>query len=313
MKGSVMETSQYGGWQRNVRLSNGRIELVITGDVGPRIIRCGFAGKRNLFCNFNEQIGGKGEKEWMIRGGHRLWIAPEYMPLTYELDNSKVDMKAIRGGVKVSSPLGKITHCLKTMSVTLSEKKNEATVIHEIKNCGRKALSMAPWALTVMAADGMAVIPLPSKAAHSAQLLPNQEWTLWAYTDLMDKRFRIGDKYMFFSQNRRKGPNKVGILNKEGWVAYVLGEFLFVKTVEWQAGAVYPDGGVNFETYSNERMLELETLGPQIMLKPGKTVRHVEKWFLFDGVPFIRTEKDADREIRRRVRSRHLSGQETAS
>ena len=38
----VVEMIPYRRWKNNVRLSNGDIELVVTLDVGPRIIHCGF-------------------------------------------------------------------------------------------------------------------------------------------------------------------------------------------------------------------------------------------------------------------------------
>lgn len=297
-----MDIIQYGGWKKNARLSNGSMEIVVTGDVGPRVIHCGFVGQKNLFAQFKDQMGKHGEKEWMIRGGHRLWIAPEQKPLTYELDNKAVEFKAVKGGLKTLEEVGSLSHCQKTMTITMSDRKNEVTLVHEIANRGRKAMEMAPWALTVMAPGGMAIIPLPKKIAHTAQVLPNQEWTLWGYTDFTDSRFRLGSRYVFFSQDRKKGPNKLGLLEKEGWVAYVLGSNMFVKTVEWKAGVQYPDGGVNFETFSNEAMLEVETLGPLVTLKPGQVIRHVEKWYLFDKVPFIRTEADADKYVTARVK-----------
>jgi len=52
-------------------------------------------------------------------------------------------------------------------------------------------------------------------------------------------------------------------------VAYQLGDCLLVKCFQWIEGATYPDGGVNFETFSNEQMLEVETLGPLVTLKPA--------------------------------------------
>ena len=45
------------GWKKCVRLSNGVIELIGTLDVGPRIIRFGFVGDENQFCEFVEQMG----------------------------------------------------------------------------------------------------------------------------------------------------------------------------------------------------------------------------------------------------------------
>jgi hypothetical protein len=106
---------------------------------------------------------------------------------------------------------------------------------------------------------------------------------------------------VFFRQDRRKGPAKLGVAQREGWVAYQLGDTVLVKRFDWKEGATYPDGGVNFETFSNEDFLEVETLGPLVTLKPGRSTEHVERWLLLKGVPKVKSEADADRFIRRRL------------
>ena len=56
---------------------------------------------------------------------------------------------------------------------------------------------------------------------------------------------------VLFRQDPRRGPNKIGIAHRPGWVAYLREGLLFVKRFAFREGATYPDGGVNFETYSN--------------------------------------------------------------
>ena len=41
----------YGGWDNCYEISNGIVDLVITGDVGLRVIRYGFIGDVNEMCN----------------------------------------------------------------------------------------------------------------------------------------------------------------------------------------------------------------------------------------------------------------------
>jgi hypothetical protein len=289
----------YGGWKNNVRVSNGELELVLTGEVGPRVIRLGFAGQRNLFAEMKGQMGGTNEKEWMIRGGHRLWIAPEAKPLTYELDNAPVQIRAIRNGVKTVQATGPLSGVQKTMEFTMAPRRNEVKVVHTLTNRSRKPVTLSPWALTVMAPHGMAIIPLPEKIPHTKRLTHNQEWSLWGYTDFTDGRWTIGSRYLFFRQDPKKGPNKLGVAHREGWVAYQLDQFLFVKCFAYLDGAKYPDGGVNFETFSNEEMLEVETLGPLVTLQPGRSVRHEELWSLYKGLKPVRTEADADKLVRK--------------
>ena len=43
---------------------------------------------------------------------------------------------------------------------------------------------------------------------------------------------------------------------------------------------VYPDGGCSFETYTNDVMLEFETLGELKTVAKGETSEHSEVWTL---------------------------------
>src|SRR3954453_10057514 len=82
-----IEKTAWGGWPNCYRITNGEVELIVTTDVGPRVMRYAFVGGQNLFKEFTPQLGKHGEKEWMPRGGHRIWMGPEDAKLTYELDN----------------------------------------------------------------------------------------------------------------------------------------------------------------------------------------------------------------------------------
>lgn len=96
----MIEKTKYKGWENCVRVSNGRVELVVTTDIGPRIIRYGFVGKENEFCEVKSQLGLIGGDEWRIYGGHRLWHSPEDEKRTYEPDNGPVGWEEIPGGIK---------------------------------------------------------------------------------------------------------------------------------------------------------------------------------------------------------------------
>jgi hypothetical protein len=205
--------------------------------------------------------------------------------------------KAVKAGVKFSQEPGKLTQVAKAMTVSAPDRKNRITIEHTLTNCGRKSVTLAPWALTVMAPGGKAILPLPKKVPHTSRLTHNQEWSIWSYTDFGDPRWTLGSRYVILRQDKRRGPTKLGVAHREGWVAYQLGEFLFVKEFSFVEGAAYPDGGVNFETFTNEDMLEVESLGPLVTLKPGAATRHTEVWQLFRGVPKCEKEADIDRHI----------------
>jgi hypothetical protein len=156
-----------------------------------------------------------------------------------------------------------------------------------------------------MAAGGMEIIPLPPKKPHPggvtkttkpADYWPNQNLVLWPFFDFKDPRWEFGSKYITLKQSKR-GPTKIGLLHAEGWAGYLNGGTLFVKNVAIDAGKTYPDRGCNFETFTNEDMLEVETLGPLVMLGPGQTAELLEHWSLFKNVPDCKDEKDIGRRI----------------
>ena len=53
----TIERIAWGGWPNCYRLSNGEADLIVTSDIGPRIMRYGFAGGQNFFKVFEDQTG----------------------------------------------------------------------------------------------------------------------------------------------------------------------------------------------------------------------------------------------------------------
>ncbi|MGC3989346.1 MAG: hypothetical protein QM796_06640 [Chthoniobacteraceae bacterium] len=97
-----IKKTAHAGWQNNLQLINDKVELIISLDVGPRIISYKTPGGSNVLKNYPEQLGCSGESEWKIRGGHRLWIAPEHEVLSYLPDNNPVTHELLSpGGVKL--------------------------------------------------------------------------------------------------------------------------------------------------------------------------------------------------------------------
>ena len=81
-------------------MANADVELIVTLDVGPRVIRYGAPGGPNLFGESAEQLGKSGEPSWMPRGGHRLWTAPEDKTRTYAPDNRAVEHTVLSSDAK---------------------------------------------------------------------------------------------------------------------------------------------------------------------------------------------------------------------
>lgn len=291
-----MEKVSYRGWPNCYRLANDEIELIVTGDVGPRIIRFGFIGDDNEFGEFAEQIGQTGGTEWRIYGGHRLWHAPEDKVRSYYPDNSLVQVAEENGTVRVIQPPETTTGIQKELAITL-EAANRVKVRHSLRNVGLWPIELAPWALSVMAPGGVGIVPQPARA-HPDRLLPNRVLVLWPYTDMIDSRIHWGSKFILLRQDQNaQAPAKIGLSANDGWGAHLRQGHLFLKTFEYIEGANYPDYGCSLEMYTNDRILELETLGPLQRLAPGDVAEHVEHWFLFQGVEANENEESIARAV----------------
>ena len=299
----MITRTSYGGWANTVTLSNGVIELVATLDVGPRIIRFGLIGGPNLFKEFPEQMGGTGEREWMSRGGHRLWHAPEAKPRTYALDNSPVQFAQHDDFSMTLTQQPETENGIqKQIDILMSADDNVVTLSHSLTNLGPWTIEMAPWALTVMAPGGMAITPLPEKRPHTEVLTPELPLVLWPYTDLRDPRLSLGSRYITLTQDAAAtAPTKIGLGQPLGWAAYLNQGQLFVKYFDYDPSAIYPDFGCNFETFTNDAMLEVESLGPLNVLEPGDTADHDETWRLIADIPAVQTEDDIDRLVRAKI------------
>jgi len=277
-----MEKVYYGGWPNCVRLTNGKVELIATTDVGPRIIRFGFVGGQNLFREYKESAGLIGGEEWRLYGGHRLWHAPEAMPRTYAPDNSTVAYKFENNTLKLSQTVEASTGIEKQIEVTLDDKEDRVSLVHRLINRNLWEVELAPWCLSVMAQGGRAILPQERFIPHTEELLPARPLVLWYYTNMADPRWKWSTRYIQLQQDPSNSkPQKIGIRNTLGWAAYQLGEDLFIKRFPFDDKASYIDYGSNNEIFTNEAMLEVESVGPVTRLAPGAQVEQKETWYLF--------------------------------
>lgn len=279
----------YGGWNRCLRISNSLMDLVITLDVGPRIIRCGFVNHRNLFVEYPDQMGRTGDPEYHSYGGHRLWIAPEDRNLTYYPDNGPVSWTNEEDWVYLK-PAPEDTGFQKEIRIRLDPHRAQATIRHVLTHRGVHPRSVAAWALSVMAPGGTAFIPHEPFHPHPERLLPVRPMVFWSYTDMRDPRWIWGPAFLRLRQDdSASAPQKIGAWNTKGFAGYLNDGTMFLKTFPAEPDKQYPDFGCNCEFFTNRKMLELESLSPLAHLAPGQSITLDEEWFL---VPDVKDESD---------------------
>ncbi|EPY06113.1 hypothetical protein PAALTS15_16581 [Paenibacillus alvei TS-15] len=279
-----MNTIQHERWGESLHLENGTYEVIVPLTFGIRIMHFSLCGQENMLFEDREgAIRQEGEAfhtlgsdGWLLRGGHRLWASPEAYPRTYTPDDRPIEYVQTESGVRLIAPVEPWTQCAKEIELIFQQ--DDVVVIHRIANKGAWPIQLAPWAITVMAPGGTAVVP---QITRDTGLLPNRSISLWPYAAMNDERVTWGERHIEVKQVAHlKQAFKFGMLQEEGKASYTRNGIVFEKRYETISGASYPDGGCSFELYTNEHILELESLGPLVTLEPEAVATHQEVWSL---------------------------------
>jgi hypothetical protein len=249
-----------------------------------RIVRFAPKGKPNLFADVGLNPLHTPHGDFRLRGGHRLWHAPEAMPRTYIPDNQGAVVTDVTDGVRIEMPAELWTGIAKSVQIELSAERPRVTIHHQLRNEGAWAVELAPWAITMLRLGGAGIFPQPSVPADQAGLLPNRNFSLWPYALSQDPRLTLRDDFIIVGASPRLPPLKFGYFNPIGWMGYWIDDVFFVKRFEVPGGGRFPDGGCNAECYCNDQFIELESLGSLELVEPGQAVEHTETWEVYDSL-----------------------------
>lgn len=293
-----MKVCKVGEYENCVELVSGKFRIAVTQDFGPRVIG-GFIGKgENIFVVMPDEPMKGIDTGFKLRGGHRLWHSPEAAPRSYAPDNVPVKVTNTKAGLVFECEPEPLTGIQKSITISKGE-KNCFVLNHRLTNCGLWDVTLAPWALSMMAPGGMAVIPQGRDTKRNPYAM-DRALTLWPYSKFNDYRLKLEDDYIFLKQDTKAAaPIKIGYYASDGWIAYLVNGAAFVKHIEFydQNEVVYPDNGCNLESYSCKSFCEIETLAPLFQLAPGESCEHVEIWQAIDGIPEIKTGADFDKHV----------------
>lgn len=257
-------------------VQNEKYEIIIPLEYGLRILS--FKDKNSFnFLGEDIEVSRKFENDsWHIRGGHRLWCTPEEFPRTYLPDNDKIDYKIDNERLILIQKINKKTQIQKKMILEFINNGKELMIEHILINKGLWPINTAAWAITILKTGGIATVPLNKRKEN---LLSTKLFSLWSYCDLSDKRINFKkDMFTLKQDTNNKDSFKIGTNNEEGYASYELGKYRFKKCFNFFEGKEYPDNGCSFEIFTNDKVLELETLSPIYCIKPNEKISHIEKW-----------------------------------
>ncbi|MCG9895704.1 MAG: hypothetical protein MH204_09535 [Fimbriimonadaceae bacterium] len=257
---------------------------------GPRVMNLRIGDRASPFMVYEDQIRRQTPDVFLNFGGHRLWAAPEISGWTDASDLGPTEVE-VRGDAVWTAGENPVSRLWREISV---EPLGEGLLVrHRLTNRGDRTVRIAPWALTVLKGGGEAVLAQEPYASHEDVLLPARPMVLWPYTDMSDPRVSWGRRLIRLRHDPEGRPFKLGLWMSEGVALWHGQGLIFGKRFQSPPASDCPDFGVNFETFTNQDMLELESLGAVRDVEPGGSVDHAETWLLCEGAGCPDGEADA--------------------
>ncbi|MDP2137604.1 MAG: hypothetical protein Q8J74_07085 [Candidatus Didemnitutus sp.] len=270
--------------ERAVELRTRDFRLVAVTSNGPRIAFFGRPDGENLF---HWAPGQHRRGQWDLQGGHRLWTTrpgADESEETYHADSGACTVEVAGRGFTVTAPVDAATRLQRGFRVR-APVANRVTVEHFVCNTGPMLWSGGLWALTCTAPR--------AATTYSAPLGDGSAWdysTVVAFRTWGGGHGGVGFEDPQFSTARDQfvlrpsgRENKRMLKADAGIMAMHDPErgTLFVKHAAYEPGSAYPLGtNLAFYVGPENFMVEMETMGPAVTLKPGATLHHTETWFL---------------------------------
>jgi hypothetical protein len=264
-------------------LENDFLSIEYLSQAGPRIVRLIYkAANINLLAETPDEKLKSPHGDYSIHGGHRFWAAPESPEFTYIPDDSGLKVENSVNSVNLIGAIEKPTGLQKTIEISLPASSPSVFLNHVLTNCSKNTIICAVWTITVLPSGGKAIMPL--RGEPGSKLLPDRQISFWPYGKFTDPRFHLLDDNLTVDVTPAKEIFKVGARCPQGRLSYYNNNIVFRKEFSFNPSAHYPDFGCNAEIYTNGLIVELESLGGLVELKPGQSIHHSETW-LIDEVP----------------------------
>ncbi len=254
----------------------GEITVGVALDFGLRISYLSFGGSENLFFEQpNDMTELSTPEGWRVRGGHRLWLAPEGKH-DYYPDNESITAEVLADGLRIRQKNDPWLRAEKTVEIRFLP-ENTLELRHLVKNTDTASRRVSLWGVTSLAAGGTEYIPMAVRDGGSD---PNHVFATWDYTSLGDERATYERDLITLDHYATGKKYKIGVGHPKGSVRYENRGVVFEKLLDVKDGAEYPDGGVSFETFLCDHMVEVETLSPLMDIGAGETATYSEFWKL---------------------------------
>jgi len=275
-----------------IELTTRALRLVAVHEYGPRIAFLGKPKGENLLL---WAPGKYGRNKWDLGGGHRVWIArpgADECEETYAPDNGVCEVAEHKNGFRLTSAEDKTNCTRRGMDVKVLD-DDMLQMDNFVTNTGDMLFSGSVWALTctVPQKGTLYGVPIGDNSKWDCFNMVFFKWWGGGHTGLYnDPAVTIKNNVIVVdpkgSENKRMIQADAGIIA----MSDVARKVTFAKKVKYDPAAKYPLGcNIAFYTGPKRFMVEMETMGAEVTLKPGETAHNVETWVLKPGA--VKMEK----------------------
>ncbi|MDO3383952.1 DUF4380 domain-containing protein [Gilvimarinus algae] len=256
--------------QGQVVLERDQLKVTLTPGVGGRIASVVFAGKERLMT----AQGAANSNSW----GNVLWTSPQSewgWPPPAALDSEPYRTQLTEQGVTLVGDADPGLKVAASKSYSLGNTENTLVIDYQIRNTGEETVTLAPWEITRLPAEGLIFFPKGE--------------TPYTTGNFSGLPFAEADGISWYEYQRADltaEHHKVMTDGEEGWLAYQSDDYLFVKVFENVPAELMAPGEGEIEFYANGAgtYIELEQQGYLTTLMPGESLSWEVLW-VFATVP----------------------------
>lgn len=272
----------YHGWTNAYRIKNNTVEVMVVADVG-RVMSFRFHGSDNVFWEDRSLDGQMGDfsKGWINFGGDKTWPAPEsewgrYTKKGWQpppaFDSLPVKAYVEGDDVVLTSPVDPFYGIRTVRRISLEPHAPVLRIKTSYQRAFGDASQVAIWVITQFKDPEGVFVPM---AADSLFTNGCFRFNAEPWPQLQPK-----DGIISITRDLNT-PHKMGTdADRLLWMGK--DEMCLVECPR-KPNREYPDHGASAEVYTNpdpKRYVELETLGPLIMLGKGQSMESVNTYTL---------------------------------
>lgn len=283
------------GRHKAVELKTAAFRMVVVTDMGPRIAHFSPLKGANLLFWDGKNKYSRGK--WLLKGGHRVWTTrpgADESEESYLDDNSAGSVSETDEGVVFCGSPHKTFGIRKGFTVC-QVAENVVDIENFVINESDMLWSGGVWSITCTDPSGGASYGIPlgdDSGWDSFNMTYFKKWGGGHTARVNDPQIAMTENMLLVkprgveAKRALEAPlGMIGMLAKKQKCS-------FFKIAPPVKGMTYPCGcNVAFYIGPKNFMVEMETMSPEVTLKPGEMLANTERWVLTDPIDWSQTAK----------------------